>query len=265
MPAPAVADLSVPTPDPLTVVDLVHARIAPRFRRAESRTRARHYLTGLLAPVERKNGWQLAEYLGESGPQGVQRLLNAAAEPQNWLMYWGDFRVTDYSGLKQITPVNAPSLKSTWTHQLGGNYRVAVWARNAGSTADAYDNGANISVPFAVTPAAPAAPILLTGINSNVGSPQPVGRSIAFTAGGSFRDGGVFRNFGSLVRPDGTPYQDDGVPGSGTYIIEQNTLELRYSDGRVKRHPFIVFPENLAKKPAVDSFILRREERFERY
>jgi SRSO17 transposase len=32
----------------------------------------------LLAPVERKNGWQLAEHLGEAGPQGVQRLLNAA-------------------------------------------------------------------------------------------------------------------------------------------------------------------------------------------
>jgi hypothetical protein len=89
--------------------------------------------------------------------------------------------------------------------------------------------------------------------------------TITFTADGQFRDAGVFRYFGSLVRPDGTFYQDDGVPGSGTYNIEQNTLELRYSDGRVKRHPFIVFPENLAKKPAVDSFILRREERFERY
>lgn len=35
----------------------LHARIAPRFRRAEVRTRARHFLQGLLAPVERKNGW----------------------------------------------------------------------------------------------------------------------------------------------------------------------------------------------------------------
>jgi hypothetical protein len=89
--------------------------------------------------------------------------------------------------------------------------------------------------------------------------------TITFTADGQFRDGGVFRYFGTLVRPDGTFYQDDGVPGSGTYNVEQNTLELRYSDGRAKRHPFIIFPENLAKKPAVDSFILRREERFERY
>ena len=98
--------------------------------------------------------------------------------------------------------------------------------------------------------------------NYRRGSSEP---TITFSADGRFRDGGVFRYFGTLVRPDGSHYQDDGVPGSGTYIIEQNTLELRYSDGRIKRHPFIVFPENLVGKPAVDSFILRREERFQRY
>jgi SRSO17 transposase len=56
----------------------VHARIGGRFRRAEARTRVRQYLEGLIAPVERKNGWQLAEQLGDAGPPGVQRLLNAA-------------------------------------------------------------------------------------------------------------------------------------------------------------------------------------------
>lgn len=34
-------------------------------------------MAGLLDLVERKNGWQLAERLGETRPQGVQRLLNA--------------------------------------------------------------------------------------------------------------------------------------------------------------------------------------------
>src|SRR6187399_3781659 len=56
----------------------LHARIACRFRRSEVRERVRRYLAGLLERVERKNGWQLAEHLGEAGPQGVQRLLNAA-------------------------------------------------------------------------------------------------------------------------------------------------------------------------------------------
>jgi len=61
-----------------TALDGLHARIAPRFRRSEARGRARRYLVGLLGPVARKNGWQLAEHLGEAGPQGVQRLLNGA-------------------------------------------------------------------------------------------------------------------------------------------------------------------------------------------
>ncbi|HLI57932.1 MAG TPA: IS701 family transposase [Actinomycetota bacterium] len=59
-------------------LDALHARIAGRFRRFEARQRAKRYLAGLLDRVERKNGWQLAEHLGEAGPQGVQRLLNAA-------------------------------------------------------------------------------------------------------------------------------------------------------------------------------------------
>ena len=41
------------------------ARIAPRFGRVEPRRRALAYLRGLLAPVERKNGWQLAEAAGD--------------------------------------------------------------------------------------------------------------------------------------------------------------------------------------------------------
>ena len=56
----------------------LHGRIAHRFARSEVRERARRYLVGLLERVERKNGWQLAEAIGEVGPRGVQRLLSAA-------------------------------------------------------------------------------------------------------------------------------------------------------------------------------------------
>ena len=87
---------------------------------------------------------------------------------------------------------------------------------------------------------------------------------ITFTTDGRFQDGGILRFFGTAQRPDGSIYQDDGKGGSGTYVIEQNTLELKYSDGRIKRVPFIIFPENLAKKPAVDGFILRYEEQMKR-
>jgi hypothetical protein len=59
-----------------TGLDALHTRIAGRFARVEMRTRVRHYLEGLLSRVERRIGWQLSEALGESGPQGAQRLLN---------------------------------------------------------------------------------------------------------------------------------------------------------------------------------------------
>src|SRR5512139_1573332 len=61
-----------------TSLRALHGRIAPCFRRAEPRQRALGYLRGLLSAVERKNGWQMAEQLGERTPDGVQRLLNAA-------------------------------------------------------------------------------------------------------------------------------------------------------------------------------------------
>ena len=53
----------------------LHGRIAHRFSRSESRQRVLAYLQGLLGSVERKNGWQLAEYAGDATPDGVQRLL----------------------------------------------------------------------------------------------------------------------------------------------------------------------------------------------
>jgi SRSO17 transposase len=56
----------------------IQRRISPHFRRAEARERARRYVQGLLAPLERKNGWQLAEELREHGPRAVQRLLGEA-------------------------------------------------------------------------------------------------------------------------------------------------------------------------------------------
>ena len=55
----------------------VHECIAGRFRRPEPRRRALAYLRGLLSPVERKNGWQLAEQAGDATPDGVQRLLSS--------------------------------------------------------------------------------------------------------------------------------------------------------------------------------------------
>ena len=59
-------------------LEALHARLGPRFGRAEPRRRVRAYVESLLSPVERKNGWQLAEQAGEPTPTGMQRLLAGA-------------------------------------------------------------------------------------------------------------------------------------------------------------------------------------------
>jgi len=53
-------------------------RIGRHFGRAEPRSRVLAYLQGLLSPIERKNGWHLAEAAGAATPYGVQHLLGRA-------------------------------------------------------------------------------------------------------------------------------------------------------------------------------------------
>ncbi len=48
------------------------------FGRCDLRRRASSYVRGLLGPVQRKNGWQLAEHVGDATPHGIQRLLGRA-------------------------------------------------------------------------------------------------------------------------------------------------------------------------------------------
>lgn len=58
-----------------TEFEAFHARFAHLFGRRERRETARQYLRGLLAQVQRKNCWQMAEAVGEANPQPLQRLL----------------------------------------------------------------------------------------------------------------------------------------------------------------------------------------------
>jgi SRSO17 transposase len=59
-------------------LDGLHERIAGRFARSEPRARVRGYVSGLVAGLERKDGWTLAERAGEVSPDGMQRLLRRA-------------------------------------------------------------------------------------------------------------------------------------------------------------------------------------------
>jgi len=81
-------------------------------------------------------------------------------------------------------------------------------------------------------------------------------QGITFTADGKFADEGVFKAASVMVRnPVGSGEDfDDGAPGSGTYRIANYTLELSYSNGRVKRTS--IFLEPGASKTGVREFYL---------
>jgi SRSO17 transposase len=59
-------------------LDVIEELIGRRFLRSEPRARAGTYVRGLLAGLERKNGWTLAEHAGAVSPDGMQRLLRTA-------------------------------------------------------------------------------------------------------------------------------------------------------------------------------------------
>ena len=50
-----------------------------------------------------------------------ERIKNAAAEPRNWLTYWGDYRGAHFSALRQIDVSNVKNLQAKWAAQLPGD------------------------------------------------------------------------------------------------------------------------------------------------
>lgn len=73
-PAPTLPDLTPFATD----FEAFHARFADLFSRSEPREQAAKYVRGLLGGAERRNGWQLAEAMGDALPDRMQRLLNRA-------------------------------------------------------------------------------------------------------------------------------------------------------------------------------------------
>src|SRR5215218_1167562 len=65
-------------------LERLHARISHHFRRAEPRRRSLAYLKALAASVERKNGWQMAEAVGDSTPDGMQDCSTRRSGTQIW-------------------------------------------------------------------------------------------------------------------------------------------------------------------------------------
>src|SRR5881392_2136715 len=72
---------------------------------------ARRTLFATLAAVLLLLTWRV------SAQVGYDRLLKAASEPRNWLMYSGTYLSQRYSQLRQIDPANVKNLEQKWLYQ----------------------------------------------------------------------------------------------------------------------------------------------------
>jgi SRSO17 transposase len=61
-----------------TALHQLSQRIRPYFVRLESHQQALVYMLGLMSGASRKNGWQMAEEMGEATPYGMQHVLDRA-------------------------------------------------------------------------------------------------------------------------------------------------------------------------------------------
>jgi len=82
-------------------------------------------MKGILREATILLGFCLAG-VSASGQVTPERLLEAAKEPQNWLMYSGDYAGRRYSSLDQINTKSAASLVPKWAYQTtaGGKFET---------------------------------------------------------------------------------------------------------------------------------------------
>ncbi|HQR32540.1 MAG TPA: PQQ-dependent dehydrogenase, methanol/ethanol family [Blastocatellia bacterium] len=80
-------------------------------------------IQNLVAYLKSCNGRDLAKTAEAEIPGGLsyERIRNAAAEPHNWLTYWGEYSGKHFSALKQVNTMNVAQLQARWAVQMPGD------------------------------------------------------------------------------------------------------------------------------------------------
>lgn len=103
-----------------SLVTEVGAMLGAHMQRREAAAHAVDYLRGLLAPVARKNGWQLAEQAGYDHPRGIQRVLARyvwdAEAVRDALRTWVTTELGDPGGILVLDETGFPK---QGTHSVG--------------------------------------------------------------------------------------------------------------------------------------------------
>lgn len=106
--------------DAARAIDDVVMMLKHHVRRREALHHVTDYLQGLIADVERKNGWQLAEHAGDTHPRGIQRVLARYAwdadAVRDDLRRWVIAELGDPTGILVIDETGFPK---QGTHSVG--------------------------------------------------------------------------------------------------------------------------------------------------
>ncbi len=80
-------------------------------------------ISDIVAYLRTLQGRELRKTRTQPIVDGVtsERLRSSRTEPQNWLMYWGDYQGTHFSPLAQIDASNVQQLRSVWALPLPGD------------------------------------------------------------------------------------------------------------------------------------------------
>src|SRR4051794_14651149 len=96
-------------------LEVLTSGLREHFRRAAAHRHAVAYVDGLLGNVERKNGWQVAEYGGYEHPRTMQRVLDRSV--------WDADAVRDDLRRQVVEELGDPGV--CWSS--GGPHPASVW------------------------------------------------------------------------------------------------------------------------------------------
>jgi len=82
------------------------------------------YLRNLKPASDEPPPWMPRNREAKVPEVSFERLRHAAAEPQNWLTYWGDYGGQHFSSLNKINTSNVRGLQAQWALQLPGESAV---------------------------------------------------------------------------------------------------------------------------------------------
>lgn len=115
-------------------LDVLKQRLGPLFVRPEPRRQAGLYLEALLSGAQRKNGWQLAEQIGDARPWRTQRVLSHVQWDQDAARdICRDYVIGHIGSPDGVLVVDETGFLKKGTHSAGV-------ARQYGGTAGRVDN-----------------------------------------------------------------------------------------------------------------------------